>query len=38
MEEIIVTNGAAIGSNTAKFFDYSYKYKLLLSVLVCHQQ
>jgi len=29
MEGPIVTTGAAIGSNTAKFFDYSYKYKLL---------
>ena len=29
MEGPIVTTGAAIGSNTAKFFDYPYKYKLL---------
>ena len=29
MEGPIVTTGAAIGSNTAKFFNYSYKYKLL---------
>lgn len=29
MEGPIVTTGAAIGSNTARFFDYSYKYKLL---------
>ncbi|MGB4095034.1 MAG: chloride channel protein [Bacteroidales bacterium] len=29
MEGPIVTTGAAIGSNTAKFFDYPHKYKLL---------